>query len=512
MGGLLKVYSILLLLSLLSYVMGRYTLGYFIPFFWLPIGLSALLFVLILFHLREKIVLFFRMKSTHHRVSAGSKLFLIMCFVAFLNFLSVRYNVSYDFSPEQMNSLSVSSFGVLQKLEEQAKIVFFYRQGEQKSQAEKHKFVNLMRKYQDVTSKLEVNFVEVTENPDIAKRFGVDKGAGVVFVEYKGHRSRVDRVAEADVTSALNIVTERGPKEKVYFLTGHGEKEDQDPSSLDGIKSSVYLLEGNGYLLKKLSLITKTRVPEEVKTLFIIGPQESFLEHEVEALIKYVQRGGSLFLALDHTVARGVSSLKPLLNFLGIEYKNHYVIGMTQTSNGWALTPKLTLATAFNSQNPLTSEFKEGEYAVFRTPGSLVIKKAKTNKVKKRVSTLLSTGVDVRALGSLDLKGIQKKGPFSLAMLMKLGKRASKVVVVASSSFMTNQLWSHGVNRDFFLKVTSFLTGSKNQVKVEPPHWRLGRFSLTPDGFNLYALLFAVPLPIVLLGMAIFRYIRRKGI
>ena len=495
-------------MSVLSYVIGRYTLGYFIPFFWIPIAAIIILSGLILLSLKKELRNFLTMKSTRQGVGAGLQLIVLVLAVLFVNALSLRYDLTYDFSPMQSNSLSVTSYGVVQRLKEPARVVFFYRQGNEKSQMEKRKFIHLMRKYNDITSRLKVDFIEVSQNPGEAQSFGVDRGSGVVFVEYKDQRSRIDRITEENVTQALDIVT-RAEKKTVYFLRGHGEKEWKKSDSLDGIKSITYLLEGNGYVVEPLSLITKTRVPSEVKTLFIVSPQEELLGHESKALIAFLKRGGRLFLALD-PLRMKLSSLQPLLQFLGVNFENQYVIGLTETKQGWALTPKLTLAPVFHKDHEISQNFKEGKFVVLRTPGFLSKMKKAEESVDRVITPLLQTNQNVRAFVSLDMQGEQKPGPFTISMAVEVASSGAKVVVVSSSSFMTNQLWSHGVNRDFLLNVTSFLSDQSQSLKIEPAHWSLGKFTLTPDGLTLYALLFAGPLPMVLLGIGVFLYVRRR--
>lgn len=503
MNRLLQIYLIFWFLSLSSYLLGYYALGYFIPFFWVPLGSFSILSVLILYNLRKKISLFLSMKLTQKGLKTGLWLLIFSLILLALNIWVTRHDTVYDFSANKANSLSVSTIGVLQRLEHPAHIRFFYQSGDKNALNEKQKFVKLIYKYRTLTKKILFDFVDIAEKPDLAKKYGVTQGAGIVFIDYDKQRSRIDRVTEQDITNALDVVS-RGDEKVIYFLNGHGEKDTKDPSSLDGANAFLNLLKGNGYTVDFLNLITKTQIPEKVKTIFVLNPQQSFLKHEIEALVKYIKRGGNLLLSLDYGNA---SSLKPLLDFLEISYNNNYVIGMAETAQGWALTPKLTLAQHFNPQHPITKEFTQGQYAIFRLPSSISIASSKNTPTD--IQALLKTGEEVRSFVDLDFTGEQKPGPFTLALSIK--KDNSKTVVVASSSFLNNQLWSQGINREFSLNITTYLTDSAQGLKIKPNSWLLGKFTLTPKGLTLYMLLFAIPLPIILLTLSIFRYIRQRA-
>ena len=52
-------------------------------------------------------------------------------------------------------------------------------------------FRELVRKYQDHTNKINLEFVEVNERPDLAEAYGVKQGKGIVLLEYKGKKQSI---------------------------------------------------------------------------------------------------------------------------------------------------------------------------------------------------------------------------------------------------------------------------------------------------------------------------------
>jgi hypothetical protein len=115
----------------------------------------------------------------------------------------------------------------MKNLDSDLKVLFFYKKGVEGNTESRQQFRDLVTKYQDVSSKVQLDFVEVNESPDISKEFGVDKGSGVVFVSYKGTRNRVEKIDEQSLTSSIIKVT-RGTPKSIYFTIGHREKDLSD--------------------------------------------------------------------------------------------------------------------------------------------------------------------------------------------------------------------------------------------------------------------------------------------
>jgi hypothetical protein len=92
----------------------------------------------------------------------------------------------------------------------------------------------------------------------------------------------------------------------IYLTTGHGELNDTtgrrlSDAELGGASALRDLLGYLGYDPRELGLTAGSgnEVPFEAAAVLVIGPRRPFLAQEITALERYLDRGGSLLLALD---------------------------------------------------------------------------------------------------------------------------------------------------------------------------------------------------------------------
>ncbi len=144
--------------------------------------------------------------------------------------------------------------------------------------------------------------------------------------ELRQARPRLKRLDEEFGKALIGIA--RG--ELIGYVTqGHGEASWGDGArsdrSLEGFKQVTGF---TGMKLKKLGLTEglAEEIPEDAEVVFILGPTEDFLEAEVEALMRYLDRGGAIMLALEPSRPGGEAlgadrkNLGRLLDKLGVEY------------------------------------------------------------------------------------------------------------------------------------------------------------------------------------------------
>ena len=74
-----------------------------------------------------------------------------------------------------------------------------------------------------MTKQLQVEYVDPEKRPSLAERLK-ESALGTVVLEYDGRVQRVTSDAEQDLTNGL-IKVVQGQQPKVYFVTGHGERD-----------------------------------------------------------------------------------------------------------------------------------------------------------------------------------------------------------------------------------------------------------------------------------------------
>jgi hypothetical protein len=98
-----------------------------------------------------------------------------------------------------------------------------------------------------------------------------------------------------------------GVKRVVYESEGHQEFLSVDKSQMAMLHH--FLTTNEGVDLKRISLIDFKSVPEDCELLVILGPAQPFQQHELDVIRDYLERGGSVLIAVRPRVKTGLEKL-----------------------------------------------------------------------------------------------------------------------------------------------------------------------------------------------------------
>jgi hypothetical protein len=90
----------------------------------------------------------------------------------------------------------------------------------------------------------------------------------------------------------------------VYETFGHKEMITEDPRTMAVL--TQYLTGHEGIEFRRLDTAGNKRVPDDARLVVVLGPAAAFQPPEVEILREYLERGGSLFVALRPRVTTGL--------------------------------------------------------------------------------------------------------------------------------------------------------------------------------------------------------------
>jgi hypothetical protein len=133
------------------------------------------------------------------------------------------------------------------------------------------------------------------------------------------------RKLDGDVQQMLMRVARE--ERTIYLTVGHGEINDPSSTgpleeapfrSIDALRNLFRLL---NYRVQDLGIQggLGNDVPADAAVVLVLGPQRPFLDPELQAIDRYLGRGGSVLLAME---PEGMFQLGPLRERLGIEYRN----------------------------------------------------------------------------------------------------------------------------------------------------------------------------------------------
>src|SRR4030095_10292392 len=279
----------------------------------------------------RKIVASCQRRNAPYGTIAPASVVVVLGILVAINYLSDRRNKRWDLTENKQYSLSEQTNKLLGSLTTPAKFMVF----DQATNLDR--FRARLDAYKYGSSQVQVDYVDVDKDPVKTKEYKVDT-YGTIVVEYMGRTERVTTDAEQDITNALIKVVNPTAK-KVYFLSGHGEK---DPASADkriGYSAIADSLKRDNYEFAPLALAQTNEIPKDATVLVIAGPRTDLLEQEVSLINTYLtSRSGKLLVLFDPPEnlkqPAPMTRLTGLLNEWGIQATETVVLDVSGlTSN-----------------------------------------------------------------------------------------------------------------------------------------------------------------------------------
>jgi hypothetical protein len=198
----------------------------------------------------------------------------------------------------------------------------------------KDEVLGYFRRLADETGRIELEERDRLASPALAQQHQVTEDGTILFVRGERTERIVIGAEMARARATLRGLDRRVQgtlmpmlrgRPVVYLTTGHGELSDsaaagptiaRRPGEVRALRELLGYL---GYEALDLGLVggLGRDVPADASVVMVLGPQRPFLTEEMEALERYLDRGGSLALALD---PEGAFAMGPLERRLGVRY------------------------------------------------------------------------------------------------------------------------------------------------------------------------------------------------
>jgi ABC-type uncharacterized transport system involved in gliding motility auxiliary subunit len=324
---------------------------------------------------------------------------------------------------------------------------------------------------------------------------------------------------------------------KVYFLSGHGEK---DPAQGDraGYTSIADALKRDNYEFDKLALGQTNEIPKDATVLVIAGPKTDLLEQETKLLSDYLtSRTGKLLVLLDPPENLKQPTPMPLIVGLldqwGIKATDSVVVDLS----GFTDQPTVSVAAPPYPPHAITNNF--GLFTLFPLARSL---QAETSPQKRSgqafvqtaarswAETSLATLTDQKAGASLDPKSGDIPGPVSLGVATAVPapepepkpaastekpadeapKPETRVAAIGDSDFVANAYIGAQGNRDLFMNTLNWLAQQENLIAIRPRDASDRRLAATANQTSAIFWLSIFVIPLAILGTGVVSWWRRR--
>ena len=433
---------------------------------------------------------------------------------------------------------------MLEELDAPISVLVFARE------AEFPGFRDRLDEYAYVSSRVNVEYIDVDRSPVRARQYEVQAYGTIVF-EYEGRVERTTSNSEQELTNAL-IKAVEGEERTVYFVQGHGER-DPEGDDRDGYRAVRDALGRDNFRVETVVLAQTGEVPADATVLVVAGPTTDLLPAEADLLRDYLEGGGKLLLMLDPPDTEDdppQPNLLALAGEWGIELGADVVVdasGVGQllgtdasvpvaaTYPPHAITDDFNLLTAF----PLARSVRPAPGSVSGRTGVVVVETGARSWAEADLSQLATGEV------TLDEDAGDVPGPVPIATVVSQiveepesaddGEDAeedadgaadgagdtdaddddppleARLAVFGDSDFASNSAVGIQGNRDLALNTINWLAQQENLIAIRPREPEDRRITLTADQQARVYWLTLLLLPGFIAGAGIYTWWGRRG-
>ena len=466
------------------------------------------------------------------------------------NVISFENSSRMDVTATNQFSLATRTKEVLSNLTEDVRATAFYKTEDgidlsdaaQQRNERRNKVANTLEEFDSRSSKFSYRIIDPDLKPEVVSKYFGARPTGFVTetVVVEGMDSgRFDVLQPTDagftkleqdlVTSTL--VATGSEKKRMYFLSGHGER-DVDSLATNGYAAVRSGLESDNYQVQQLlwaSTDVDIDVPADAALVVIAGPTSSLPEAHEEALDRYLsgvmlvknapeelldpeaasapdpsaevarrEHGRMIFLAEPDSPA----SFRAFIAEWGVLISPGYIRDVGSSVPGLPQTLSLR---SFNPEAPLEITLPKGERLqdVFM-PGSAALILIQDDL---RFSLpLAATSNDSYLITDPDRTepvtgggaGSDQPGPFVPAALIRSAgqvgsqplsaepepSEVSDIIVFGDSDFLSNSSYNQGGGADLFLNSANFLVGDFSLVSIRPKIFAYREFNLDANEYD----------------------------
>jgi ABC-type uncharacterized transport system involved in gliding motility auxiliary subunit len=491
-------------------------------------GLACIL-VYVASQWREMAAALSKRNARYGALSIASVL-IVLGLLAGINYLGERYNKRWDLTASKEFTLSDQTRQVVAGLKEPLRILVFGLAEDMQP------FRDRLAEYSDLSDKLQIEYIDLNKDPALARQYQI-QSRGTIVVEYQ---KRVERVTsstnEQDITNAI-VKAVQGQQRKIYFVTGHGEKDPVSSEERGGYNAANAQLQRDNFTVETLALAQVAGVPADAAAVVVAGPARDYLAPEIDALRRYLNTGGKALFLLDPP---GTTDAPPLTNLVALASEWGFQVGenvvVDQSSIGQAVGrgPGAPVVISYPG-HPITERFR------FMTMFPLARSVAPATGGARTAQPLVESSAeswaesDVKALAErrpVSFDGSDARGPVTLGAAIALpapeapappaptpGQPAAeepkrpetRVVVMGDSDFAANDAIGFEGNADLFVNTLNWLAEQENLIAIRPKAPDDRRVTMTEDRISMVAWLALVLVPGAVFVGGFLTWWRRRG-
>lgn len=461
---------------------------------------------------------------------------IIAVFIA-INVLLQKANFTpIDFSQEKLYTLTDESKERVKGIEKEVNIYFVGYSDEDSN-------LNLAKQYKNVNEKITAEAVQANNRPDLVQKYGIESGTKGIIIEC-GEKSKVltendlvtydtssnetVSIAEQKLTnSILSVTSDKTPK--VYFLQGYSD------FSLSKNMNYLNVYLGNEITqIETLDVLSVGKIPDDCDTLVITSPAKDFDDIATTAITDYINSGRNiLWLNAAETSKKDFPNVNKILGMYGVKPFETGIIRETDPSKMVTGMPDLIIPNIQSSK--VTKDLYNTTGVIFADATKINIDEdkltdlnvTKTDLILSSENSYFRTNFNVQTNGVAE--GEEKKEYLIGAQLDKtlkekneeIGEAAvvSKMIIIGENNFVTDYALSQNsqyalvqlaYNKDLVLNSIAYLVDREEDITARKSTGTVAYTATEQQDMIIKAVIFIVPLAIIIAGIIVWQIRRRK--
>ncbi|HEY0368677.1 MAG TPA: GldG family protein [Chthoniobacterales bacterium] len=495
-----------------------------------------------------------------HRLRIGVNVVVQVALILFLalmaNYLGFEHYKRWDLSRDKKYEVSDKTRRFLESVKGKIRLTVFFGGNNPLAQDVQ----NLLTEYQYASKgKVDVEIIDpernLTRAKEILDKYKIVTDESVVIVDYDGKTKTVKASEMADIdpgnemlgqapkvtafkgeqaiTSAMIDLVE-GRKNTVGYVLGHKEPALNDAAPQlspmmqpqAGARSPISVLkqfiENENVSIKELNLFDVPAIPDEMKTIVILGPKYDFSDREMQLLRQFWDTQGRILLLLDPDAK--TPKLDAFLNEVGVTVNDDRLMAMVKTGIQEVARVRDVIG-RFVGDSPITKRLADVRAPFLGGTSTLTLAPAdKLRSANITVTPLIEAEkgywgeVDYNATDETLLQPTQGRdhtGTLDFGAAVEKGgsgddrvqTNSSRMVVVANATFVQdNALTQDQQGLDFASAAINWLLNREQLIGIAPKVPKTLTFTLDDKAMASmrWVLLLLMPLVPAVIGTAVW--------
>ena len=390
---------------------------------------------------------------------------IFLAILVMINLVVGQFNRSFDTTKDKLFGLSSETQQVLDNMTSKVTIYTTSKTGSSDSIGDRVEQVLTQYKQKSKVGSLNVENIDLYLHPDFAKNYNSEDkpvSTGSIIV-VSNDKYRV--ISESDYYDSENgqfsIDAEESPA--VYFVTGHGEAEPENFSSLSKQMSLA------NYSVKTINLL-EDNIPTDCAVLMITPCSRDYSDVEAQKVKDYLTSAGRVYCIIGGIDTANCKNLMGIINSYGLTVNSGYIYEGDE--NSYMMYPYAVLPTV--TENDITSQITEKGYKVL-TVASQALENTEIKKKDVEINPLLTTSkksyIKEGENTAVSKENGDKSGPFNVAVSVNDKSNNSKLIVTGCSYYLVEpntDSMVNGANSTFVISGLNWLNDQSDNIYISP--------------------------------------------